>query len=144
MAAKHSKMNKIGETADRQWQPLAEWNEASTVYSPSLPFHHQESKRMGFKISSDFVVSIEEPAEFAKAMRQLPNSVNKCLCCERHVGRPPLEPPAVILIADESGKKPARSLLGDVRGVRIDQTKDSCHHDLALGHHGILRRPRYP
>jgi hypothetical protein len=57
---------------------------------------------MGFKINRVMVVTIEQPIEFAKAIRRLPDSVNKCVCCERHVGRPPLKAPAVILIADES------------------------------------------
>jgi hypothetical protein len=61
---------------------------------------------VGFKINRVLVVSIEQPAEFAKAIRRLPDSVNKCLYGERHVGRPPLKPPAVILVADESDANP--------------------------------------
>jgi hypothetical protein len=45
---------------------------------------------MGFKINAVVVVSVEQPAAFAEAMRRLPDSISGCLCCERPVGRPPL------------------------------------------------------
>ena len=51
---------------------------------------------MGFKINRMVVVSVEQPAEFAEAMRRLPDSISRCICGQRPVGRPPLRAPAAI------------------------------------------------
>ena len=48
-----------------------------------------------------------DPREaFTGSLARLPDSVNRCRCCKRKVGRPPLEIPALILIADESDENP--------------------------------------
>ena len=61
---------------------------------------------VSFTINRVAVVSIERPEAFADALRRLPDSVNKCVCCSRKIGRAPLETPAAILIADESDEMP--------------------------------------